>query len=134
MICAYDRGRFVTRVVLQDALVLVAVALAAWAGGPWGTALAFGAAAALVWGFVTLHFPSKVELTADWVAFSAYGRRHEFPWRDVTRVRVRRFLVRDRVLVRLVPSGAWRGRYWITDGLGGYDALVAELERRAAQT
>jgi hypothetical protein len=134
MICAYDRGRFLTRVLLQDAMVLAAVALAAWAGGPWGTALAFGATAALAWGLVTLHFPSRVELTGEGVAFSAYGRRHEFAWRDVARVRVRRFLVKDRVLVRLTPSSAWRGRYWLTDGLGGYEALVAELERRAAQT
>jgi hypothetical protein len=134
MICAYDRGRFVTRVLLQDGVVLLAVLAAAWAGGPWGTALAAGAAAALAWGLATLHFPSKVELTDDAIAFSAYGRRHEFAWRDVARVRVRRFLVRDRVLVRLAPAGAWRGRYWLTDGLGGYDALVKELERRAAQT
>ncbi len=134
MICAYDRGRFVTRVLLQDGLVVLAVALAAWSGGPWGAALATGATAALAWGLVTLHFPSKVELTDDAIAFSAYGRRHVFAWGDVTRVRVRRFLVRDRVLVRLTPAGTWRGRYWLTDGLGGYDALVAELERRAAQT
>ncbi len=130
--CAYSRGRFWTRVLLQDGIVLVALALAAWTGGPWGAALAIGAIASLAWGLVTLHFPSRVEVTDDAIAFSAYGRTHVFAWCDVARVRVRRFLVRDRVLVRVVPAGAWRGRYWITDGLDGYDALVAELERRAS--
>jgi hypothetical protein len=131
MICTYDRGRQLTRVVLQDGLVGLAAVLGLWNGGPWGHALATGAAASLAWGLLTLHFPSKVELTADGIAFSGYGRTHAFAWRDVARVRVRRFLVRDRVLVRLTPATAWRGRYWITDGLTGYDALVVELEQRA---
>jgi hypothetical protein len=106
--------------------------LAAWSGGAWGIVLALGIGASLAWALGTLHFPSSVQLTDEAIAFSAYGRRHVFPWRDVTRVRVRRFLVRDRVLVRVTPAGAWRGRYWLTDGLDGYDTLVRELERRAS--
>ncbi len=131
MICAYGRGRYVTRVLAQDGVVALAAMLALLRGGPWGLALGVAAAASLAWGLATLHFPSKVELTDASVTFTAYGRAHAFAWRDVARVRVRRFLVRDRVLVRLTPSGAWRGRYWLTDGLDGYDALVRELERRA---
>ncbi len=87
----------------------------------------------LVWGVVTLHFPSRVETSDDGITFVRYGRAHRFAWRDV-RVRVRRFLVRDRLLVRLEPSGgAARGRYWITDAIDGFEALARELEARAGE-
>ena len=130
--CSYARGRWITRVALQDGVLLVALALSAWTGGPWGTALGIGIAATLVWGVATLHFPERVAVGDESITFRAYGRAHVFRWGDVARIRVRRFLVRDRVLVRIAPASAWRGRYWLTDGLDGYDALVRELERRAA--
>ena len=86
----------------------------------------------LAWGLVTLHFPSRVEIDEEGAVFERYGREHRFAWKDVTRVRVRRFLVRDRILVRVEPSGAWRGRYWILDSIGGFEGLVEELERASA--
>jgi hypothetical protein len=82
----------------------------------------------LAWSVLTLHFPAKVELTDEGLSFFGYGRAHHFLWRDIERIRVRRFLVRDRVLVCLRPSPPWRGRYWILDGIEGYDRLVAKLE------
>jgi hypothetical protein len=51
-------------------------------------------------------------------------------WRDVKRVHVRRFLVRDRILVRISPAPTWRGRYWLLASIDGFDALVSELESR----
>jgi hypothetical protein len=85
----------------------------------------------LAWGVATLHFPSSVEMGDEGIAFARYGRVHRFAWKDVHRVKVRRFLVRDRVLVRIEPSGgAWRGRYWIVDSLGGFEGVVGELEGR----
>ena len=78
----------------------------------------------------TLHFPSRVVFDDSAIAFSAYARTHTFAWRDVERVHVRRFLVKDRVLVRIAPASVLRGRYWLTSGMHGYEALVAELERR----
>ena len=89
----------------------------------------------LVWGAVTLHFPSRVAIDVDGVAFGRYGRAHRFAWKDVQRVRVRRFLVRDRVFVRIEPSGGtWRGRYWILDSIDGFDRALAELEARGSQS
>lgn len=125
MIHTYPRSRWLTDVVLVG--VLFAIVLAQ----PKGTLfLALGVAIPLVlaWGFVTLHFPSKVEIDARGVTFHGYGRRHYFPWSEVRAVRVRRFVVRDRVLVRLSPSPPWRGRYWLLDSMQGFDALVKSLE------
>lgn len=131
MVFAYSRGRWVARVVGENALLAIALAVAAWSGGAWGAALAAGIVVTAAWGIATLHHPSRVELTPDAISFSAFGRTHVFAWSDVTRVRVRRFAVRDRVLVRITPASALRGRYWLTDALDGYDALVEELARRA---
>ena len=89
--------------------------------------------AAVVWSLVTLHFPSRVDVGAESISFSAYGRAHTFAWSQVRSIRVRRFLVRDRVLVRIEPGGPWRGRYWLMDSLQGFDALVRELEDRGGK-
>jgi hypothetical protein len=131
MVFAYPRARWVARVVAQDVLLAIALAWAAWTGGALGAALGAAILATASWGLVTLHNPSRVETSDDGIAFSAYGRTHAFRWRDIGAVHVRRFVVRDRVLVRFSPSSAWRGRYWVTDGLNDYEALVRELERRA---
>ena len=135
MTFGYARSRFVTSVLANDlllALVLIALALLR-PPGKLSFALALAVPFVLAWGFLTLHFPSKVEMDDEGVAFFAYGRAHRFLWREVTRVHVRRFLVRDRVLVRINPSPPLRGRYWLLDSMQGYDALVAALESRAAR-
>ena len=121
----YPRGRWFTD------LVLVAVLIAIVFVRPQGTiflALGAGIALVLAYGFATLHFPSKVEIDSRGVAFHAYGRRHQFPWTEVERVSVRKFVVRDRVLVRLSPSPPWRGRYWLLDSMNDFDGLVRALE------
>jgi len=130
VIHAYPRGRWLVSAVGSD-LLLAAVMLAIIAFHPTGKlSLALGVAIPLVllWGFVTLHFPNRVEMDDSGVTFHAYGRSHRFLWRDVRAVRVRKFIVRDRVLVRLLPSPPWRGRYWLLDSLEGYDELVRSLE------
>ena len=134
MIFAYRRARYVTSVLGQDLLLcaLLLVFVIFRPGHAFAAPLAIATAVVLAWGVFTLHFPSKVELTEGGIAFFGYGRVHRFPWNAVQRVKVRRFLVRDRVLVRLGPAPAWRGRYWIVDGIEGFDALVSELERRGA--
>ncbi len=82
------------------------------------------------WGFATLHFPARVVIDDTGVVFSRYGRAHTFAWCDVERVRLRRFLMKDRVLVRLEPSPAWRGKYWIVDSVDGFEGIVAAIEAR----
>jgi hypothetical protein len=120
------------RACAQDVVLAMGIALGLATSSALGGALALACAVALAFGVATLHFPWRVEVTDDMIAFHAYGRAHRFVWRDVERVRVRRFLTGDRVLVRISPSRAWRGRYWIVASIDGYDTLVRELESRAA--
>jgi hypothetical protein len=118
---------------LHDAMLALAflVFLVLQRDGPFRTFMLLAIPAVLAWGAVTLHFPSRVEIDDGGLAFHHYRRVHRFAWKDVTRVRVRRFLVRDRVLVRIEPASAWRGKYWILDSIDGFDALVAALEARS---
>ena len=113
-------------------LLALAVVLAFGPRGPLAIALALAIPLVVGWAVLTLHFPERVELDDDGVAFFAYGRVHRFAWSDVERVRVRRFLVRDRVLVRISPASPWAGRYWLVDTLSNYRDVVKRLELRAA--
>ena len=127
---AYARGRWLVSVVGQDLVllgVLVWLALAR-PPGPFPKALAFGIVVTLVWQLVTLHYPSRVEVSEAGVAFFAYGRVHRFGWDHVREWRVRRFLVRDRVLVRVLPSSPFRGRYWILDSIEDFEGLLSALK------
>jgi hypothetical protein len=116
----------------SDAFLVLALIVLLFTGprGPLSLVLAAGIPVVLGWGILTLHFPARVEMDGDEIAFFGYGRVHRFAWHDVERVRVRRFLVRDRVLVRISPAPPFQGRYWLIDSIDGYDALVSALERR----
>lgn len=121
----YPRGRWITD------LVLVSVFAAFVFARPQGTlflVLEIAIPLVMVWGFVTLHYPTKVEIDSRGVTFHAYARGHHFDWTDVKKVSVRKFIVRDRVLVRLSPSPPWRGRYWLLDSIEDFDGLVRALE------
>ncbi len=119
----------------EDAVLVAAWFLFLVTDAPAGVRLLMLAAIpiVLVWGAVSLHFPSRVDVDEEGVAFARYGRVHRFAWKDVRRVNVRRFPLRDRVLVIIEPSGgAWRGRYWLVDSLTGFKGVVDALSRATA--
>jgi hypothetical protein len=121
------------RSVAQDAVLVATLALllALRPTGPLAIALAVAIPAVIGWGILTLHFPTRVEMDGEGIAFFGYGRVHRFAWSQIEHVRIRRFLVRDRVLVRIAPSSPLRGRYWLLDSLKGYDLLLGALEERS---
>jgi hypothetical protein len=118
--------------VRQDVYLVAALAavLVLHHEGPLAIALAVAIPVTIAWSVLTLHLPSRVITDEDGVVFSAYGREHRFAWRDIERIHVRRFVLRDRVLVRVLPSPPLRGRYWLFDSIVGYDAAVKRLEQR----
>lgn len=130
----YPRVGWLSSPIAQDACLLLALTAILCLHPEGALAVALGAAipATIVLSLLTLHMPSRVDVGPDGIVFSAYGREHRFAWRDVERIRVRRFIVRDRVLVRMEPSSFLRGRYWLMDSLQGYEALVRTLEQRSA--
>jgi hypothetical protein len=121
------------RAVAQDAVLVLALAglFAVAPGGPLAVALAAAIPIVLGWGVLTLHFPTRVEVDDEGIAFFGYGRVHRFRWRAIERIKVRHFVVRDRVLVRIAPASPFHGRYWLLDSIKDYDALVRLLEDRS---
>jgi hypothetical protein len=117
----------------QDVVLLFALAALLFFAppGPFTVALALAIPLVIGWGVVTLHFPARVEANEEGIAFFGYGRAHRFAWSAVQRVRVRRFIVRDRVLVRIRPASPWSGRYWLVDSLPNYQDVVRLLEKRS---
>lgn len=126
-----DRAAVATDVLL---VAVAAFALVLGLRGPLGWALIVGGPATLAVGAWTLHFPRRVAVDDAGVAFFGYGRAHRYAWSSVERVLVRRFLVGDRVLVRVRPAPPFAGRYWLLDAMEGYPEVVAALEARAALT
>ena len=134
MTYAYRRARLYSSVLAQDALlgvVLVAFAITR-PSGPLAVGLAVAIPLVWLWGILTLHFPWRVDMTERRISFHAYGRVHHFASTDIAELRVRRFLMRDRVLVRVMPAAPWRGRYWILEGIDGYPELVRALADRGS--
>jgi hypothetical protein len=129
MIHRYPRARRVVWIATDLLLVAVAVWFAITPGrGTLGIVLSIAAPIIVAWNLITLHYPRFVDIDDRSVSFGAYGRVHRYEWSDVERVHVRKFLVRDRVLVRIVPSPPWQGRYWILSTIDRYDELLRELE------
>lgn len=113
--------------VAMPVLVLVLASPSAWL---W--LLAATGVVVLAFNVVTLHFPREIALDDHGIRFRAYGREHDYAWSGC-RVRVRRFLMRDRVLLRVEDLGTGRTRrYWATAQLSDYDALLRELGTRAS--
>jgi hypothetical protein len=119
--------------MVEDAFLLIALMalLAFHPSGALVLALAAAIPAVVVWSRLTLHRPTRVDIDEEGIAFGAHGREHRFAFRDVERILVRRFVLRDRVLVRIAPASALRGRYWLRDSLDGYAAILAKLDERA---
>lgn len=131
----YPQGGFTKRVFAEHAFLMLAP-LVLWLWGEAGTlvcALALAIPTVFGWGILSLHFPSWVDVDEEGIAFGGYGRAHRFSWSRIEALRVRRFLTRDRVLVRIVPCCAMRGRYWLLDSMMGYEGLVAVIEKRARE-
>lgn len=126
----YPRARRIAAIATDLLLASVAIGIPLTrAAGSLTIVLSIAVPCVLLWGAITLHYPRVVEVDAEGIAFGGYGLVHRYTWSSVT-VHVRRFLVGDRVLVRISPAKPWRGRYWILDVMEGYPALLAELETR----
>ena len=128
----YELRRDRASLLAQDALLAcVFVVTVLWRPegslGDIAAALRIAIPLVLLWGWLTLHFPTHVEIGDTYIAFSRYGRIHRFERHRIESISVRRFLVRDRVLIRILPSPPWRGRYWLLTGLRDFDALVEIL-------
>jgi hypothetical protein len=128
----YPRPHAILALTGQDVLLAITLAVLAFTSpyAMFSVALFFGIPLVLAFSIATLHFPSRVEIDDESISFARYGRVHRFAWRDIDCIRVRRFVMRDRVLVRIAPSTVFRGRYWILDSIERFSELLAAIETR----
>jgi hypothetical protein len=112
------------------AVLLVAAAVWATSASDFARAIAIAIPLVIAWEILTLHEPTSVELDDDGIVLRAFGRAHRHRWSEIERLRVRRFAVGDRVLLRIAPASAITGRYWLHASLDGFPDLVAKLEAR----
>ena len=129
----YPQPRGMLALAGQDVLLVAALTLLPLVGPHATLPIALFVAIPLVLGFsiATLHYPSRVEIDDEGICFARYGRVHRFVWREIDRIHVRHFLMKDRILVRIAPSTALRGRYWILDSIEGFAELVKAIEARS---
>jgi hypothetical protein len=105
--------------------------LAACASSKWLWLLAAAGLAVLAFNAITLHFPREIAIDDDGIRFRAYGREHAYAWSSC-RVKVRRFVVRDRLLLRIEDDRGRRHNYWLLSRLADFDGLVREVTSRAS--
>ncbi len=126
------------RALAEDAVLVTLPVLVFGIASPsssssWLSLLAAAGVCVLAFNVATLHFPREIALDDEGIRFRAYGREHMYLWR-ACRLRVRRFLVRDRVLLRVKEVETGRShRYWLTTHLSDYDTLVQDLTRRSTE-
>lgn len=127
----YSGRRAAFALVGQDVFLVAALVVLA-IGSPHAKlsiSLLFAIPLVLGFGVATLHHPTRVDVDDEGIAFARYGRVHRFAWREIDRIRVRRFMTRDRVLIRISPSTGLRGRYWIFQSIDRFAELMATIER-----
>jgi hypothetical protein len=129
------RGRIRMRSAFEGVLVVLGV-IVVWRQSAHSifALLLLASIVVIAWSFVTLHAPTRIVIGDDAIELHSRGRFHRFLWANVTRIDVRRFATRDRILLRMWPSNAISGRYWIDRSMEGFDALEADLQRRIKPT
>jgi hypothetical protein len=126
----YSGSRAVFALVGQDVFLVAALAVLA-IGSPHAKLtipLLFAIPVVLGFGVATLHYPSRVDVDDEGIAFARYGLVHRFAWREIDRIRVQRLMTRDRVLIRISPSAGLRGRYWILQSIDRFAELMTTIE------
>lgn len=74
------------------------------------------------------NHPYRVTDDGEKLIFHGFLLKHSYFWSDITFLRIRRFLMTDRILIRIGKQGLLRGRYWIdVDSLLGSDELIDKM-------
>lgn len=66
--------------------------------------------------FVSLNQPSKITDDGKTITFYGYGRTHTYTWKKLNFLKIKKFMMSDKVLVRISEKNKSRGRYWLSLG------------------
>ena len=75
-----------------------------------------------------LNQPTKIMDDQEKISFHAFGQSHVFKWAELNYLRIRKFPLTTKILLRIGPNRFLRGRYWLfPKELSNGDELMAKL-------
>lgn len=113
----YNKDRYFVSVKLTTLfmLVLILYALPKWIIDP-GINIYILIVVAATYGvfnnFISLSTPNKIEINENIIVFSAFGRKHEYRWEEITSLKIKE-LADKKMYIRINDGSLLRGRYWI---------------------
>lgn len=63
--------------------------------------------------FISIANPETVEISPNYIEFSAYGRTHKFNMSDIKTFKVKEFTAAKKMFIRINDPGFLKGRYWV---------------------
>lgn len=77
-----------------------------------------------------LNQPTKIIDDQEKISFHAFGQSHAFRWADLEYLKIKRFPLTTKILLRIGPNRFLRGRYWLfPKELSNGDELMDKLSQ-----
>lgn len=75
-----------------------------------------------------LNQPTKIIDDQEKISFHAFGQSHVFRWAELEYLKIKRFPLTSKILLRIGPNRFLRGRYWLfPKELSNGEELLAKL-------
>lgn len=82
----------------------------------------------LISSLVAMNQPRLITDDGETLTFYGFFQKHEYKWSEVQNLRIRRFIMTDKVLVRIGKDRLLAGRYWLDiDSLRGSGELLDKM-------
>lgn len=77
-----------------------------------------------------LNQPTKIIDDQEKISFHAFGQSHAFRWADLDYLKIKKFPLTTKILLRIGPNRFLRGRYWLfPKELSNGDELMDKLSQ-----
>ncbi len=75
-----------------------------------------------------MNQPHRITDDDEKITLYGFFQKHKYTWAEIEFLRIRRFIMTDRVLVRIGKERVLGGRYWLdTDSLQGSSELLEKM-------
>jgi hypothetical protein len=129
----YDFGYYLVSVLGPDILMICLFIWAVYSsahgeGGIIQQFLLIVMPILLISSLIAMNQPHLITDDGEILTFYGFFQRHEYKWSEIQFLRIRRFIMSDKVLVRIGKERLLGGRYWIDTGsLQGSGELLDKM-------
>ncbi|HWQ80182.1 MAG TPA: hypothetical protein VN381_15250 [Anaerovoracaceae bacterium] len=82
----------------------------------------------LISSLIAMSQPRLITDDGETLTFYGFFQKHAYKWSEIRNLRIRRFIMSDKVLVRIGKDRLLAGRYWLdTDSLEGCSELLDKM-------